>query len=245
MAIKGRHTRLLVDAFDFSGQSNSLEVSLSNERIDVTPFQADGKQFIAGDMTGTLASNGYFNDGTAGNLEAELYALLAASTPATVCALFGTNSTPCPGYLALGSDISNITIASPIDGVVTVAGEWTGGTSLTRGLLVWRGTLTGNQTQATPAYIDLGAAGVAGGVAVAFVQGLAVSSETNSLILEAAAATNFASPTTLATFVPEGVGAITKTLAGSVPRYLRVRSTSPVATVFTFCLVAAVRGVTY
>ena len=66
MAIKATQTRLVIgnssDAWDFSGVSNSLDVSLSGEKIENTRFQDTAKTYTTGD-----ASYGTFVIGGAGN----------------------------------------------------------------------------------------------------------------------------------------------------------------------------------
>ena len=73
MAIKATQTRLVVgsstEAWDFSGVSNSLDVSLSGEKIENTRFQDTAKTYTTGDASGTIAQNGYFDNTSALNID--------------------------------------------------------------------------------------------------------------------------------------------------------------------------------
>lgn len=246
MARKGRYTRLLVNEFDFSGVSNSLEVAFDVERIDTTPFQATGSESIAGDTTGTITSSGYFTDVTAGNFEKEMYDALAGSESVYVGALFGTDTAACPAYVARAANVAGLTIASPVDGVITVNGEWTQGTGVLRGLRVWSGTFSATGAQTSPGYIDLGAAGAAGGMAWLFVQSITGSATNATVTLESDDNTSFTSAATEGTFTFSAVGGYEIALSGTVDRYVRLNCTSKGgATSFVVVGIAAVSGVTY
>lgn len=251
-ARKGRYTRLLVGsttaAWDFSGVSNSLEVSLDAERLDTTAFQETGATSISGDTSGSITQNGYFQNAAAGEFEQEMAAAVASTTSLYVAALFGTDTDGCPAYVAPAANAGGLTIGSEVAGLITVQGEWAQGTGLLRGLRVWTGTITATGAQTSPAYLDLGAAGAAGGTAWLWVTGVTGTATNAAIVLQSSTATNFASPTTRATFTfssASGRAQQQSMGSGTVDRYLRLNTTGlGGATNFTVTVVAAVRGVT-
>lgn len=245
MAVKGKNTRLLVNQYDFSGVSNSLEVALAVESEDATVFTSTGKEMIAVNTSGTITQNGYFEDVTAGSFEASMQSALANNTPLFVAALFGTDTDPCPGYVARLTDISGLTIASPANGLITVQGEWTQGSGLLRGYRIYSGSVTA--TGVTSPVIDLGGTGAAGGRAWLFVQSI-TGSATNATIsvITSQVANDWNSPTGEGTFTFSAVGGHEIQLNTSVYRYMRLNVTSlGGATGLQFTCIAAVSGVTY
>ena len=95
MAIKATQTRLVVgsstEAWDFSGVSNSLDVSLSGDKIENTRFQDTAKTYTTGDASGTIAQNGYFDDTSTGSFEQEIAESIVNGETLYVGAIFGTN----------------------------------------------------------------------------------------------------------------------------------------------------------
>lgn len=245
MAVKGKNARLLVNQYDFSGVSNSLEVALAVESEDATVFTSTGKEMIAVNTSGTITQNGYFEDVTAGSFEASMQSALANNTPLFVAALFGTDTDPCPGYVARLTDISGLTIASPANGLITVQGEWTQGNGILRGYRLFNGSVTA--TGVTSPVIDLGTTGSAGGRAWLFVQSI-TGSATNAdvRIIGSTSFSNWGTTTTEGTFTFSAVGGHEISLSPTIERYLRLNVVSlGGATGLQFTCIAAVSGVTY
>lgn len=245
MAVRGRWTRLLVNQYDFSGVSNSLEVALNVEREDATVFQSTAVESVAVMTSGTITQNGYLTDVVAGTFEATMQNALANNTPLYVGALFGTDADPCPGYVARLTDISGLTISSPADGLMTVQGEWTQGSGILRGYRIYSGSVTA--TGVTSPVIDMGGEGSAGGRAWLFVQSI-TGSATNATIsvITSQVSNNWNSPTSEGTFTFSAVGGYELALNVSVFRYMRLNVTSlGGSTGLQFAVVAAVSGVTY
>lgn len=252
MAIKGRYTRLFVgsstEAWEFTGVSNSLEVSLTTDRLETTAFQDTGAVTIAGDTSGTITQKGYFHDVIAGEFEKEIYESIANNETLYVGALFGTETDACPSYVARATNTGGMTIAGDVGGLITVQGEWFQGTGIKRGVRVWRGTFSATGAQTSPAYIDLGSAGAAGGTAWLWVTAVTGTATNAAVQLQSANATNFATPATEATFTFSSASgrAQEQALSGAIDRYLRLNVTSMGgATNFTVCVAAAVSGITY
>ena len=246
MATKAKYTRLLVDAFDFSTVSNSLEVAFTAEKVDVTTFQASGKEFLIMGAEGAITQQGYLTGAGAGYFEQEIYESIANTEALTVAAMFGTDTAACPAYVAPGVNTEGLTIEAPVAGVITVAGNWGSGSGILRGLRVWTGTFSATGAQTVPGYIDLGAQGTAGGKAWLFVQVIDGSATSATITLESDDNTSFTSAATEGTFTFSAVGVQTMTLSGTVDRYVRLNCTDlGGATSFVVVAIAAVSGVTY
>lgn len=241
MAIKGTYTRILIDEFDFSGVSNSLEVAVSSESFDVTAFQDTGNVFLSGVASGTITQAGYFDGGAADGFEAEMYARLGSTTGVTVSALFGTQTTGCPAYVLPGTSGRELSISSPVNGIVTLNGTWSEGTGIRRGRRVFGGTISATGAQTA---IDFSAAGSAGGSAYLFIQAITGSASSATITVQSSSDNStFADE---GTFTFSAVGVQTVTMTGAVNRYIRLNCTSlGGATNFTVVGIACVAGVTY
>lgn len=245
-AVNSRYTRLLVNEFDFSGVSNSLEVALEVAREDTTCFQDTAKVFTVTDTSGTITQQGYFQNAAAGEFEQEIQESIANAESLYVAALFGTNADGCPAYVARATNTGNFNIAAQTPGVITVGGEWFQGTGIRRGLRVWSGTFSATGAQTTPGYIDLGAAGSAGGSAWLFVQTITGTATNATITLQSDSSNAFGAAATECTFTFSAVGAQEQDLSGTVNRYIRLNCTSKGgATSFVVVCVAAVSGITY
>lgn len=254
MAIKGKYTRLLVgsatEAWEFTGVSNSLEVAIQNERLDTTAFQESGKTSIAGNNTGTITQAGYFNDVVAGEMEKEIYEAIAGTETLFVGALFGTGTDACPAYVARSTNASGLTLSADVSGLITLQGEWFAGTGIRRGVRVWGGTFSATGAQATPAYIDLGAAPAGGATGTAWLWVTTVTGTATSatITVQGDDNTGFSTPTTLGTFTFSSASGRAQEIAlsGTIDRYLRLNCTSKGgATSFAVVGVVAVTGSTY
>lgn len=240
MAIKGTYTRILVDQFDFSGVSNSVDVAINSEEFDVTAFQDEGNMFLTGVSGGTITQNGYFDGAAAGGYEAEVYSRLGSTTGHVVAVLFGTQTTGCPAYVLPGTDGREMTIASPVNGIVTLNGTWGEGSGIRRGRRVFGGTISATGAQTA---IDFGAAGSMGGVAYVFVQTITGSASNATIAVQSSSNNSTFDNEGTATF--SAVGVQTVALSGTVNRYIRLNCTSlGGATSFVVVGVVCVNGVT-
>lgn len=245
--IKATQTRLLVgtssDAWDFSGVTNSAEVSLSGEKIENTRFQDTAKTFTTGDVSGSITQAGYFDATGADTLEQEMAAITANNTLAYVGVIFGTSEATPVAYVAPSTNVEGMKISAPIGGLITIDGSWFDGQGIKRGFQVYRGTISA--TGAT-AYIDIGAAGSLGGFAWIWITTVTGTATNAAIKLQSDDDTDFSSAADEGTFTFSGTKAIEVALSGAVDRYLRLNTTSlGGATSFVVAVVAAVKGVTY
>lgn len=243
MAVRSTYTRLLVNQWDFSGSSNSLELSLQAERQDCTVFQATAKEFVVLGAEGEIKQQGYFLDSVANSLEAEISESILNAESLTVAALYGTDTTACAAYVARGATTDSMTITAETGGLITFAGSWVPGSGIVRGLRAFSGTISATGTQS---YIDLGAVGSAGGYAWLFVQTITGTATSATITVQSDDNTSFTTPATEGTFAFSAVGAQEIALTGTVDRYVRLNCTSMGgATSFVVVGVVATSGVTY
>lgn len=247
MAIKATKTRLLLgtsaDAWDFSGVSNSLEVSLTGEKIENTRFQDTAKTFTTGDVSGSISQAGYFDSTGADTFEQEMADITANGTLCYVGCIYGTDQAIPIAYVAPSTNVESMKISAPIGGLITLEGSWFDGMGIKRGLQVYRGTISAT---GGGAYIDTGAVGSAGGFAWIWITTVTGTATSAAINLESDDNTGFSSAANEGTFTFSGTKAIEVTLSGTVDRYLRLNTTSlGGATSFLVTVVAAVSGVTY
>lgn len=244
-AIHGRYTKLWVDEFDLSSQNNSLELALTIPALDATAFQSSGRVLYAGLPEGNISHRGYWTGNANGMNEDVLYDRFNVAT-VTVAALFGTATTGCPAYVGRSTGVEKMSILGPTTELITIDGDWVRGGGIIRGLRMWEGTFSATGAQTSPGYIDLGAAGSAGGVAYLFVQTITGTATNATITIQSDDETGFTGAATEATFTFSAVGVQTAILSGAIDRYVRLNCTSKGgATSFVVGAIICVSGVTY
>lgn len=241
MPVHARHTKVWVDEFDFSGDSNGLDTAIESAVIDTTTFQELGAVQMVMNARGGITQRGYIMALADGNLEEAIQARLGSGAH-MVAALYGTDSAGCPSYVLPATQALSMVVRSPVEGVLTVEGAWGPGSGIRRGLRVHDDQVTA--TGAQPG-VDFGQAGSAGGRAWLFARAIGGVASNATIIVQSASASSFASPTTRCTFSFSGLGAYAQPISGAVDRYIRVNVTGMGgATSITFGLIVAVNGVT-
>ncbi|KKN74776.1 hypothetical protein LCGC14_0386690 [marine sediment metagenome] len=245
MATLAKYTRILVDEYDFSTDSNSLSIAIAIPSIDVTCFQATAYEWLSSFPSGSIVHGGFMIPSTSeGTLEKEIYDRIGSSTSAIVTAQVGTNTDACPSYVLSATYTDTFEIDTPIEGALMVNGNWIG--TIRRGLRMWTGTFSSMAAQTSPAYIDLGAQATAGGFAYLHIQAIVDGATNAVIILESDDNTGFSSAATECTWTFSAVGAEEKTLSGTIDRYIRLRCTDlGTATSFTVVGIACASGITY
>ena len=242
MAVHGRYAQVLVDQFNLSGVSNSLQLQLGLTTLDATNFESTDLDSVVGPAQATLTHAGYFHGKTTG-LEQALYN--RRTTPANVAALFGTHVVACPAYVLQQSYANRLNVNAPANGLIAVDGVWPGGSAggIKRGRRIFSGTIaaTGAQTGQ-----DLAAAGSAGGYAWLFVTGIAGAAVNAEITVESDSDPGFGTAAEEGSFTFSAVGSAQVALTGTIGRYLRANCVSlGGATSVTVTLIVAVDGVTY
>jgi len=236
---------VLIDGYDFSGSTNSVTVGVATEGMPATAFQDTAAVTVTGTPVGSLAFGGYFVGTTGalddGTLEKEQYDRLGALNTVTAAAILDTTATRPVGYVLPSVSGAGLTVAAPVDGLITVEGTFTEGT-LRRGYQIYRGTLSATGLT-TP--VDMGAGGTAGGLAYLFIQVITGTATNATVDIESSATVDgvYASE---GTFTFSAVGVQTVVMAGTVGRWLQLNCTDlGGATSFLVLCVACVSGVTY
>ncbi len=249
MPVNSRYTRILIGsngaggAWDFASVSNNLEVSVNADRLEDTTFQATAATFVTGDPKGSIKQQGYYTNTGAGTLETELADAIEGSEALYVTALFGTNATQPIAYIAQQTNTDNMAIAAPVANLITLNGSWPQGTGMLRGVQLYTGTIaaTGAQT-----YIDLGAAGSAGGKAWLYVTAISGTATNATCTIQSDDEVTFAGAATEGTFTFSAGGCYPITLSGAIDRYVRLNCTSKGgSTSFTVFAIVAVAGIHY
>ena len=241
MGVRALKVRLLVDEFDFSGDSNGVTVALNGEAIDASAFQQDGALYVAGLPSASIEHNGYFTGAGAGEIEQELSDRLGTETPVTVAVLLDTRALGNPAYVLDGTWGQQLTIEMPVKELITLMGKWAS-MPMRRGYTLLDGAVaaTGAGTVVT-----LPAAGANGGKAFLFVRAVAGTANDATVTVQCDDAVGMPSPTTKGTFTFDDVGVYEIDLTGTVERYVRVNVTSlGGATGITAACVLCVNGVT-
>ena len=221
MTVPARSVRLLIDEFDFSTDSSGLTLTVANGVIDAPSFQMTGVERLPGPVGVSLEHNGYYTGPDVSDLQAELNDRLGTETPVYVAALFDTRALGNPAYVLPATWGAQLTLDTPIDKLLTIAGKWAEQYGQ-RGYVLLDGakTATGAGTVVT-----LPAAGAAGGVAYLFVRAIDGTAVNADVTVECDTAANFPSATTKGTFTFSDVGVVIITLAGAVEQYVRINVT--------------------
>lgn len=240
-AKKGTLARLLVDEFDFSGDTAGFTVTVAMAEQENTTLQATAMVYTPILPSMMLEHNGYLSTiGAAGDMEQELKAVLGVGG-VYAAVLLGTDVAACPAYVLDGTFGQTLTFAAPATGLLTLNGAWGKGNGGHRGIRIVEATL--DAVAAGTAY-DLGAAGSAGGEAYLFVQSITGTATGADIDVESSA-TEGGTYASEGTFTFSAVGSYKISLSGTVNRWLRVNVTDlGGATDFTVVCVVCVDGVT-
>lgn len=241
--IKGTNTRVLMGGYLLSSQTNSSEITATLERIETTPFEATGKEYVTLPPSAQLNLGGYMTFDTANGATFENRLRLAIDTTDTVGVVYyNTALAGSPGYVLPGAYTSNMQIQSPVAGVMTLSGGFVSDTGLRRGRCVYSAAISA--TGGTAA-IDIGAAGTTGGYAYLFVT-TETGAGTNAAIDLESSTTEGGTYASEGTFTFSAIGVVAIALSGTVNRWLRLNCpTLGGATSWYVTCVACVAGVTY
>jgi hypothetical protein len=240
---KAIHTRILVDGYRISSETNKAVVKMDADKTEITCFEDTAASFVVNDPKPSIELGGYITHSTnpdtfeaiaAGALEAQVTVTVIKSSTATITGGVAYTIPSC-NAITLSHDLQ-------VAGVMTMNATWGGAVAMKRGKCAYGGAAIA-ATGAKPA-IDLGAAGTTGGFAYLHVTGITGTATSATVDVESsdAEAGTYASEGTF-TFSAIGVQALA--LTGTVNRWVRINCTSlGGATNFTVHAVVAVNGVT-
>lgn len=239
-ARKGTDAIMLIDQFNFSGQTHSFEVATGVSEEDSTNLQSTAMEYEPILNMGKISQSGYINGHNANSFEAELKSRLGVAGAYVAC-LIGPSDANCPAYILDGTFGSSMKISATMTSLMTIDGDWGKGRSMHRGIRIFTGTLsaTGAQTG-----IDLGAQGTNGGECYLFVSAIS-GTATNASIKVQSATLIAGSYSDEATFTVSAIGGYKATMTGTVDRWVRVNLASlGGATSLTFVMIVCTKGVT-
>ena len=243
MSVSAALTKILIDKWDFSGDSNSVSGEISVPDLDETTFQAAALLKQPGLPSATIQHAGYFSGYGAGYIEKELYDRLGSSAAVQLGVVLDTSLANSPCYISRAAWGQQLRVQAQAKELITVEGQWPGMLALKRGLKVYDGTLSAIGAQTSR---DFGAGGTAGGDAYIWVKTITGGTTGISVRIEHATSQGGAY-STLGTFANfTAVGAYTVSLgSGTVNRWLRAYVVGlGGATSFVCVVAAAVNGVT-
>ena len=226
MPIRAWNTRLLVDGYDFSGDTKGVTLSFAVSSLAANTLQSAAAKRIPGAVDGTLECQGYWD--AAGLVDGAFYERLGSETGCVVSVLFDTR--------AVGQQTK---IDSPVDNLVTLDSTWQDNTD--RGYCVADALIdaTGGQT-----VVDFGVAGTLGGWAVLHATAIEGTASGATFTVQSSA-TNFGTATTHGTFTLSATGGYLLTWAGATGRYVRINCTGlGGADSITVSAIVGVTGVT-
>lgn len=248
MAVKGTNARILVDEFDLSCETATVQMSNAISEEDVTTLCSTAAEYTPILASMSINEDGYMSSTVVpGSFEKVLYDRMGVEG-SYVAALFGTDNPVCPAYILENTFGATMEIGAPALSVITLNGTWGQGKGGRRGNVI-AGlpagvtiTATGNQTP-----VDFGLpAGVNGGEAYLFVQAVTGTLTSASFIVQHCATVG-GTYTTLGTFtVPApGLGKYKVSFAGAVNQFIRLNAASMGgATGIKVVCIVCVKGVT-
>jgi hypothetical protein len=239
--VRGTSARLLIDEFDFSGATNSINVTKNATVLNPTNLASTGVEKQAGLPDGSIEHGGFWNGAGAGYIQDELQDRLGGGGSVYVAVTYGAAGAPADVLPTTWGQ--QLTITAPVNDLITVGGTWPANGNFRSGLLVYRGTISQTGTQT---YVDFGAQGTGGGFAYLFVQDITGSATDATITVQSDDNTGFSTPATEGTFEFSAVGVVAVALSGTVDRYVRINVTDlGGADDFTVVCIVGLSGVTF
>jgi hypothetical protein len=133
--VHGKNTKVLVDQFDMSAYLNNTDQSWEVDVPESTVYGLNDRTYIAGLRTMTLSMSGFWDQASSATPEPVLPNRLGqAGTVLLTYAPTGL-TTSKPAY-SMQCRVSNYTVASPVDGIVTINLDVQGTGKLSRGVVL-------------------------------------------------------------------------------------------------------------
>lgn len=228
--LAGDHVQVLVSGYELTGDSNNVRINDARDLHDVTAFGDAVHKFIAGQRNISIEHNGYLNPDTAGSHPV----LNTAELEGIVSVLMGQNTAPAVGdpmysLLTLQSKYQSL---EEYGKVIPFAAAFAN-----RGNVGGWGVALAVPTTFTDSSngssVDNGGATSSGGAAYLHVL-QAAASDTYTFTVEGSTTGAFGGEeSTLGTFTLDAsaLGSERLALAGSIPRYTRLKSAPPVTAI--------------
>lgn len=237
------YTRIVIDGYRISSETNKATVKLDADKTEITCFEDTAKSYIVNDPKPGIELGGYLTAST----DTDTFDAIshgALSTPVTVTVVKAATSAISGGISYTISNANAITLSHDLQvaGVMTMQATWGGTDAMVRGKCVYGGAAiaaTGAKTSQ-----DIGAQGTVGGIAFLHVHGITGTASSAAIKLQSSA-TEGGSYADEGTWTFSDIGVYPIDLTGTVDRWLRINCTSKGgATDITVTAVAVVYGVT-
>lgn len=222
--LAGDHVKVLVDGYQLTGDSNRVTVDDKRQMHDVTVFEDVVHKFISGRLQSNLEHAGYFNPSAA----ASHPVLKDGVVNGVVSVFLGLNRMPIEGDPAYSLAVlqGHYKTMPEINKGISFAAKFAN-----RGQQGGWGTILGAPQNASftntaiGVIVDSGAQSLNGGSAYLHV--LENGGDTYTFIVEGSTTSEFAAPTTLATFTLDGaqLGSERVAITGTIPQYTRWKAT--------------------
>lgn len=158
-AVPGSVARIYVDEFELTQQSSGAELVAELQTIQYNIMGQSAAQSEVTSPSISIPHHGYYTGkgatGDLGYFEDTIQSRLGTDEPVVVTLLLGPVA-----YTLFGTWGSQMTIDAPVDGLITVDGNWSSPDQTIRGAAVPNNSYTSGQN-GTP--VDIGAADVANG----------------------------------------------------------------------------------
>lgn len=245
MAIPAWQSKILLDQYDFSGQTNGVSLDIPVGVLEYGVLQQGSMSKLPSYPTPSIVHNGFYDGPSAGQMFDYFHDKLGSDNDVTVGVILGTSEAIPVGYVLPSSWGQQLKIAAPHNQLITLNGNWPAGTSqLYRGYQVALGAAIDATGALT--HIDFASAGSAGGKAWLFVTGITGTATDAEILVESDSDSGFGTVATEGTFTFSAEGAYEVSLSGTVGRYVRANvSDLGGADDISFLLVVALDGVTY
>jgi hypothetical protein len=133
--MKGTELRIWVDEFDFSSATSQVDVNIESGEAEDTSLASTAQEFEPLLAKTTVAQNGYFRGVLPAGFAAELEARFGAGD-AIVTVITEQSDPNCACYVLPAAANYNMVFGSPVNGLVTLNGQWGTSVAAQRGLRV-------------------------------------------------------------------------------------------------------------
>lgn len=223
-ASKAIYTRIVIDGYKLSSQTNKATIKLDASKTDVTCFEDTAQSFVIQDPKPSIDIGGYIVHTADDNDTYDAIAQGALEVPVTVTVVKSSTSTITGGvsYTIPGANAISLSNDMSVDNVMVMQASWGGAVAMKRGKCLWGGAAIA--ATGAKAAIDLGAQGTTGGFAYVHVHGITGTASSAAIKIQSSA-------TEGGTYADEGtatfsaIGVQTVTLSGTVDRWVRINVT--------------------
>jgi hypothetical protein len=139
---KAINTRILIDGYLISSQTNKVSVKLDAQKTDITPFEATAQEFLVLDPAPSIDLSGYIHHSpAAATYDAISHGALDVPVTVTVIRSATSTFTGAPATTLPNATAISLSQDYPVDGVMGIQATWGGATPMRRGIVPYAGRL--------------------------------------------------------------------------------------------------------